>query len=105
MKSPLTKKIGYNKGKSPNQIYLFTYNDITLNKMLPIMKQNLYIFSFIIDGVEDRFDENSDLSITYLGRVDTTRTSKIKAEEIFQISEQHYSRNTIGWHRMSDIIG
>ena len=35
-----------------------------------------------------RFDENSDLSTTYLGRVDMTRTGKI-----------------IGWNRMLDIIG
>ena len=35
-----------------------------------------------------RFDENSDLSTTYLGRVDMTRTSKIKVEETFPISEQ-----------------
>ena len=35
-----------------------------------------------------RFDENSDLSITYLGRVDITRV--IKAEEWFPISEQGY---------------
>ena len=38
-----------------------------------------------------RFDENSDLSTTYLGRVDTTRASKIKAEEMFPISEQWYT--------------
>ena len=38
-----------------------------------------------------KFDENSDLSTTYLGRVDTTRTSKIKAEETFPISEQWYT--------------
>ena len=37
-----------------------------------------------------RFDENSDLSMTYLGRIDLTRASKIKAEEIFSISEQGY---------------
>ena len=37
-----------------------------------------------------RFDENSDLSTTYLGRIDITRTSKIKAEEKFPISEQGY---------------
>ena len=28
-----------------------------------------------------RFDENSDLSITYLGMIDMTMASKIKAEE------------------------
>ena len=32
-----------------------------------------------------RFDDNSDLSTTYLGRIDTTRTSKIRAEEKFPI--------------------
>ena len=30
-----------------------------------------------------RFDENTDLSTTYLGGIDTTRASKIKAEERF----------------------
>ena len=38
-----------------------------------------------------RFDENSDLSTTYLGSIDTTRASKIKAEETFPISEQGYT--------------
>ena len=37
-----------------------------------------------------RFDENSDLSMTYLGRIDMTRVSKIKVEEKFPISEQGY---------------
>ena len=37
-----------------------------------------------------RFDENSDLSMAYLGRIDLTRASKIKAEEKFPISEQGY---------------
>ena len=44
-----------------------------------------------------RFDENSDVSTTYLGRVDMTRASKIKAEETFLISEQGYS---VGNYRM-----
>ena len=38
-----------------------------------------------------RFDENSYLSTTYLGRIDMTRASKVKAEEKFPISEQGYS--------------
>ena len=29
------------------------------------------------------FDENSNLSTTYLGRIDMTRASKIKPEETF----------------------
>ena len=37
------------------------------------------------------FDENSDLSITYLGRIDMTRLDKIKAKEKFPISEQGYT--------------
>ena len=36
------------------------------------------------------FDENSDLSTTYLGKVDKTK-NKIKAEESFPISEQAYT--------------
>ena len=38
-----------------------------------------------------RLDENSDLSTIYLGRIDTTRSSKIKVEERFPISEQGYT--------------
>ena len=38
-----------------------------------------------------RFDENLDLSTTYLGKVNTTKASKIKAEESFPISEQGYT--------------
>ena len=38
-----------------------------------------------------RFDENSDLSMTYLGGVDITRASKNKAEEKFPILEQGYT--------------
>ena len=37
-----------------------------------------------------RFDENSDLSTTYLGKVDKSKNNKIKAEESFPISEQLY---------------
>ena len=35
-----------------------------------------------------RFDENSDLSTTYLGRANMTKASTIKAEESFTISEK-----------------
>ena len=38
-----------------------------------------------------RFDENSDLSTTYLGRVDKGSNSKLKAEESFPISEHGYT--------------
>ena len=35
-----------------------------------------------------RFDENSELSTKYLGRIDANRASKIKAEKKFPILEQ-----------------
>ena len=66
----------------------------------------------IYDGIQSeilsttRFDENSDLSTTYLGRVDMTRVNKIKAEEnILNIRARVYSRKTIGRNRMSDTTG
>ena len=41
----------------------------------------------------NRFDKNSDISTTYLGRVDNENQSKLKAEESFHISEHG---NTLG---------
>ena len=38
-----------------------------------------------------RFDENSDLGTTYLGKVDRSKNNKIKARESFSISEQGYT--------------
>ena len=53
-----------------------------------------------------RFDENSDLSTTYLGRIDTTRVSKIKVEEKFPISEQGYTiGKLLDGTECQDIIG
>ena len=42
-----------------------------------------------------RFDENSDLSTIYLGRVDTPRNNTIKVEETFSISEQGYTKGKL----------
>ena len=38
-----------------------------------------------------RFDENSDLSTTYLGKSDRSKNDKINAEESFPISEEGYT--------------
>ena len=38
-----------------------------------------------------RFDENSDLSTTYLGRSNKAKNDKLKAEESFPISEHGYT--------------
>ena len=37
-----------------------------------------------------RFDENSDLSTTHLGKIDRSKNNKFKAEESCPISEQGY---------------
>ena len=42
-----------------------------------------------------RFDENSDLSTTYLGRVDKGSNSKLRAEESSPISEHGYTSSTL----------
>ena len=39
----------------------------------------------------NRFDKNSDISTTYLGRVNKEIQSKLKAEESFPISEHGYT--------------
>ena len=38
-----------------------------------------------------RFDENSDLRTTYLGKSDRSKNDKLKAEESFPISEQGHT--------------
>ena len=38
-----------------------------------------------------RFDENSDLNTTYLGKSDRSTNDKLKAEESFHISEQGHT--------------
>ena len=42
-----------------------------------------------------KFHENSDLSTTYLGRIDIARLDKIKAEQRFPISEQGYTEGKL----------
>ena len=38
-----------------------------------------------------KFDENSDLSTTYLGKINMTSVDRIKSEETFPVSEQGYT--------------
>ena len=38
-----------------------------------------------------RFDENSDLSTTYLGNSDRSKNNKLEPKESFPISEQGYT--------------
>ena len=62
-----------------------------------LKEEYLDIYNGIQSGISSttRFDENSDLSTTYLGRVGTARDSKIKAEETFPISEQGYTKGKL----------
>ena len=43
----------------------------------------------------DRFDEDADLSTTYLGQVNMTRDTEVKAEESFPITARDYTRGQL----------
>ena len=50
------------------------------------------------------FDKNSDLSTTYLGKSDRSKSDKLKAEEFSHIRARVYFRKTVKWDRMSITI-
>ena len=58
-----------------------------------LQEEYMDIYEGIHSEIEssNRFDENSDLSTTYLGRVDKENQHKLKAEESFLISEHAYT--------------
>ena len=43
----------------------------------------------------NRFDENSDLSTTYLGQVNMTRDTEVRAEERFPITARGYTKGQL----------
>ena len=43
----------------------------------------------------DRFDEDTDLSTTYLGQVDMTRNTEVKAEESFPMTARGYTKGQL----------
>ena len=43
----------------------------------------------------DRFDEDTDLSTTYLGQIDMTRNTEVKTEENFPITVQGYTKGKL----------
>ena len=51
-----------------------------------------------------RFDENTDLSMTYLGKQGQTRKSVIKAKESFPISGQGYTGGKLADKTDCDIL-
>ena len=56
--------------------------EIMRNKYMDLYDE---IYSEVV--VMSKFDENVDLSTTYLGRVDMKREDVMKAEESFPVSE------------------
>ena len=43
----------------------------------------------------DKFDEDTDISTTYLGQVDMTRNTELKAEENFPVAARGYTRGQL----------
>ena len=43
----------------------------------------------------NRFDEDTDLSTTYLGQMDMTRDTEVKAEENFPITVRGYTKGKL----------
>ena len=43
----------------------------------------------------DKFDEDTDISTTYLGQVDMTRNTEVKAEENFPVTTRGYTRGQL----------
>ena len=53
----------------------------------------------------NKFNENSDLSMTYLGQTKMTRDTKIKAEEKFSYHRSRVCfRKIAGWHQVSSFV-
>ena len=52
-----------------------------------------YIYAEVV--MTSRFDENVDLSTTYLGRIDMKREEVLKAEDSFPISEQGFLKGKL----------
>ena len=76
------------KGEEASSIDLdFGINSETLKTKYLDLYEDVYV-----DMVyTNRFDENSDLSTTYLGQTKMTRDTKIKAEESFPITGKGFT--------------
>ena len=68
--------------------------EIDFGPTLDVLKEE---YLNVYEGIQSeivsttRFNENSDLSTTYLGKSDRSKNDKLKAEESFPISEQGYT--------------
>ena len=59
-------------------------------KVLKGKYMDVYEDAYVEVVTTNRFDENVDLSTTYLGKIDMKREDIMKAEESFPISEQGF---------------
>ena len=76
------------------------YPDVTKARYLDVYED---IYAEMVYA--SKFDENSDLNMTYLGQTNMTRNTRIKVEERFPITGQGFaSRKTIRWHGMSNFV-
>ena len=72
--------------------------DIYFGDSLEVMKNrymDVYDMVYAEVVTTSRFDENVDLSTTYLGRTNMQREEKLKAEESFPISEQGFVKGKL----------
>ena len=80
--------------KNPCTIEERDISDLDFGQTLDILWEE---YLDVYEGIESeilsttRFDENSNISTTYLGKADRSKNNKIKAEESFPISEQGYT--------------
>ena len=83
--------------------------DVDLRIYLDILKSkylDMYEGIYVDMVYANKFNENTDLSTTYLRQTKMTRDTKIKTEERFPITGQGTClRKIIGWHRMSNLVG
>ena len=81
---------------------------MTLGKVLEIMRNRyMAVYDEIYAEVvtTNRFDENVDLSTTYLGRIDMKREEVMKVDESFPISKQGFVMGKLlNGDRMSNTI-
>ena len=77
---------------------------------LPLKLHEEYMYMY--EGIQSeivsatRFDEKSNLSTTYLGRINKREQKQIQNRRLISnLRTWVYFRYTVGWHRMSNVIG
>ena len=78
------KKMGKEEGQRMN-IHFGESPEVLKGKYMDVYED---VFAEVV--TTNRFDENVDLSTTYLGKIDMKREDIMKAEESFPISEQGF---------------